>query len=78
MNGYFKMLAADFESFNRAAAIAYKNIYHDYTCGEFYTIPFPDSDPLYLWTRIEHDGITTEPLVSRAAAMAQGMQELTD
>ena len=55
MNGFIRMLAADFPAFNLGLTEEVRQATGDDTLTE-YTYSLPDSDPLYVWARIEEDG----------------------
>lgn len=73
MNGFIKMLIADFAAFNAVATASYISNTGD-TSITNYTYYNLDTDPLYCWTRIEHDFITEEIILSTEAALLAGMQ----
>jgi hypothetical protein len=71
MKGYLKMAAADYASWNAQATADYAEITRDST-GASYTFATPDSDPAFVWARVEDDFIEGD-IKTREAAIAAGM-----
>lgn len=77
INGYIKLPAIDFDTFNNTATV-YANTpvsegglgksYVQYTCST------PDTNPAFVWAKVEHAGITDLPVVSYEDAVLQGMK----
>lgn len=72
MKGFLKMLASDFDAWNdEATAIANAN---GVCCGK-YTYFVADTDPLYVWARIEHEFIEGD-VKTKVEAVELGMVEI--
>ena len=74
MKGYLKMLAGDFDTWNNAATVKANDIGMD--CDS-YTSPTPDTDPQYVWARVEHDFVEGD-IKTKEDAAADGMIVLTE
>ena len=71
MKGYLKMLASDFEAWNTQVLLDYLQETGDTTCTQ-YTFSTPDTDPDYVWVRVEHDFIEGD-IKTKEEAIAAGM-----
>ena len=71
MKGYLKIAINEFDAWNAQATADYVEITRDST-GASYTFATPDSDPAFVWARVEHDFIEGD-IKTREAAIAAGM-----
>lgn len=72
MKGWLKMLLSEFDSWNAQATLQYIQLTGDDSCTS-YTFCRPDTDPLYVWARVEHDFIEGD-IKTEEEAISEGMQ----
>lgn len=75
MIGFLKMPASEFAAFDAAALVKYKLFIGGSSSTTAYTYSRPDTDPAYVWARVEHDFIEGD-VKTEAEAIAEGMAEV--
>ena len=71
MRGFFRMPTVDFEEWNTVATANYFATTGDATCTD-YTYSNGDTDPAFVWARVEH-GFIKEDIKIRDDAFTLGM-----
>lgn len=71
MKGYLKILASEFTAWNEAATVQANNDINNLGCDS-YTFSTPDTDPNYVWARVEHAFIEGD-IKTREEAYSLGM-----
>lgn len=72
MIGFLKLKAIDFDTWNNGATVKYIAETGDDSCVE-YTTYKSDTDPDYVWARVEHDFIDGD-ILSKEDAITAGMR----
>lgn len=73
MKGYLKIAINEFDAWNAQATADFVEITGDATCTS-YTFATPDSDPAFVWVRVENDFIDGD-IKTKEQAIAEGMVE---